>query len=472
MIKTMLERLLGHLHRAVFDTTADKVVAFTLDGPAGSKWIAKDENFDITFADGSTKHYDLNKFTIVQFMRQLRADGMTIDNINQETLYFSGITMLELSGAAGKDNPITLYRDILHAIFGAYSREMRDAQQAVNDGINQMYIPTADDGFLDTWGKLFGVARNGDDDPKYRKKIPKEAFRKRVNSYAIEQAVKDLTGYDITLEEPWRDIFRLDESYLSGPDRLYNGQDIGYFIVQPVAFGNVDWGVIMPIIKRNLAAGVQTLQPNTELRYFVNDPLDGTIWWQNWSMYGTWVRTDEMPRLDNGLILSGGYKIQYNFDVAITSLYSTNNFLSLPLGKVFFAPAVSLAFYAERGDTPIKTWYQAFNTHLDPLYPDGVIVELIQMYPTDPRTWMIGGWDSTATWHKPYDWQVFSRQTSLEDKFFVDGTLIGHYYPSPATDEHDPAVTNPHVPSLPVLSQHTEGDTWDDHDWNDKDWDQ
>lgn len=474
MKKTMLERLLGHLHRAVFDTTADKIVAFTLDSNKKATWIAKDEFFDITFADGSPAlHYDLNKFTISQFIRQLRTDGMIVDNINPETLYFSGITMLELSGESGKGNSITLYKDILHAIFGAYSREMRQAEQAVKDGINQMFIPTADDGFLDIWGKMFGVPRSGDDDPKYRRKIPLEAFRKRVNSYAIEQAVKDLTGYSITLEEPWRDIFRLDESYLSGDDRLYDGRDIGYFIVQPVSYGNVDWGVVMPIIKRNLAAGVQTLQPDVRLRYFVNDPIDGTIWWQNWSMYGVWVRTDEMPRLDNGLILSGGYKLQFNYNVAITSLQSLNNFKDPLVGKVYFAPANSLIFYAERGVTPIHTWYQAFNTHLDPQYPDGRIVELIQMYPSDPRTWMIGGWDANATWSKPYDWQVQFKATQLEDKFYVDASEIGHWYSSAATDPNDPNVTHPNVPCLPIESEHTEGEIWSDMtDWNDKDWDQ
>lgn len=473
-MKTMLERLLGHLHRAVFDTTPDKTVAFYLDSPKKATWVAKDEFFDITFYDGTPAlHYDLNNFTISQFMRQLTTDGMLVTQPNPDTLYFSGITMLELSGASGNPNPITLYKDILHAIFGAYSREMRQAQDTVNEGIKQMFIPTANDGFLDTWGTLFGVGRDGDDDPKYRRKIPLEAFRKRVNTYAIEQTVKDLTGYDILLEEPWRDIFRLDESYLSGADRLYNGEDIGYFIVQPVSFGNVDWGVVMPIIKRNLAAGVLTLQPDVRLRYYVNDPIDGTIWWQNWSMYGTWVRTDEMPRLDNGLVLSGGYKLQYNYGVAITSLESLNNFKDPLEGKIFYAPANSMILYAERGDTPIGTWYQAFNTHLDPLYPDGRVVELIQMYPSDPRTWMIGGWDDTATWNKPYDWQVQFKATQLEDKFYVDATTIGHWYSSAATDEHDPNVTLPTVPHLPIESTHTEGEIWSDaHDWNDEDWDQ
>lgn len=442
-MKTMLERLLGHLHRAVFDTTAEKVVAFTLDGPAGSKWIAKDENFDITFADGSTKHYDLNKFTMVQFAAQLAQDGMSPKNLNSETLYFSGITMLELSGEAGKDNDITLYRDILHAIFGAYSREMRQAQDMVDEGINQMFIPTANDGFLDTWGNMFGVARDGDDDDKYRKKIPLEAFRVRVNSYAIQKTVKDQTGYDITLQEPWRDIFRLDESYLSGGDKFYDGQDVGYFIVQPVSNGNVDWNAVIPIIKRNLAGGIAILKPVVQSIFYVNDPLVGNIWWQNWTQYGVFVRTDVMPRLDNGLVLSGGYEFEMNFSTTITTMWSTDNFAANQQlnGDVKEGRGRSLPFYVNWGPIDILQYHTG-------TYQGA----FLQMYPTDPRTWMIGGWDRDATWNKPYDWGVYFKRTDLQDKFSVDATGI--------------------IPSSTVTSQATVGITWDDPQaWvDDMDW--
>ncbi|ECZ5235222.1 hypothetical protein AH156_19720 [Salmonella enterica subsp. enterica serovar Enteritidis] len=444
-MKTMLERLLGHLHRAVFDVTADQVVAFTLDGPAGSRWVAKDENFDITFADGTTLHYDLNKFSsMVQFAAQLKHDGMSPTNLNPETLYFSGITMLELSGEAGKGNPVTVYRDILHAIFGAYSREMRQAQDMVNDGINQMFIPTADDGFLDTWGNLFGVPRESDDDPKYRKKIPEEAFRIRVNSYAIQKTVKDQTGFDITLQEPWRDIFRLDESYLSGADRFYDGNDVGYFIVQPVSNGNVDWNTVIPIIKRNLAGGVAVLKPIVQSIFYVNDPLDGTIWWQNWTQYGVWVRTDVMPRLDNGLILSGGYTFEMNFSATITTFWSTNTFGANQQlnGTVKDAAARSLPYYVNWGPIDIKELHQG-------IYEGA----FLQMYPTDPRTWMIGIWDRDATWNKPYDWGVYFKRTDLQDKFSVDGTVV--------------------IQTGTVISEHTSGETWENpQEWNDQPWDQ
>lgn len=441
-MKTMLERLLGHLHRAVFDVSPDKVDAFYLNGPLGSSWVAKDENFDITFADGTTLHYDLNNFTIAQFINQLSQDGMIVTKVNPDTRFFSGITMLELTGEAGKDNPVTLYRDILHAIFGAYSREMRAAQDAVVNGINQMFIPTADNGFLDTWGSMFGVPRGTDDDDTYRIKIPREAFRIRVNSYAIEQTVKDLTGYDVTIQEPWRDVFRLDNSYLSGADRLYDGTNVGYFIVQPTAAGNVDWKVVLPIIQSNLAAGITVLKPTVNTTYYVKDPLDGTIWWQTWSIYGTWVKTDTLPRLDNGLILSGDYRYDMNFSVAITTFWSSDNFGKGQqlLGNVRRVTSQSLDAWVKWGTVDVKS-----------LYLGTYVGAFIKVYSNDPRTWMTGGWDTNATWTRPYDVTVYVRSTKLENKFGpINATVIG----------------------VGVNSQHSSGDIWTDaRDWDDDSWD-
>ncbi|ENQ1546131.1 hypothetical protein ACEOHC_003943 [Salmonella enterica] len=440
MIKTMLERLLGHLHRAVFDTTADEVVAFRLDGPAGSSWVAKDENFDITFADGSGVHFDLNNYAMYQFIPALTAAGMTVTDINPDTRNFSGITMLELSGTAGSSQPVTLYKDILHAVFGAYSREMRQAKTAVMDGIDQLYIPKADDGFLDTWGQMFGVPRGSQTDTDYRNYIPAETFRLRVNGYAIEQAVKDQTGYEITLEEPWQNIFRLDESRLSGSDKFYNMGDVGYFIVQPVTYTGADWDVVMPIIKRNLAAGVVVLDPQARGRFWVNDPLyGGDILWQVWTMWSTWVRTDMMPRLDETLVLSGGYSFDVNYPVAITSTWMLHNLQDPLKGTIWYVPGHNLSYFATAGVQPIGTNFTGT-----------AAVEFIELYPTDPRNWMNGGWEPDSTWDMPYQWKAYMRASFTEDSFFGNAGGVG----------------------VGVTMDSIQGETWEDPtEWGDIRWD-
>lgn len=457
MKKTMLERLLGHLHRAVFDTSADEVVAFRLDGPAGSYWDAKDEKFDVFIPGQAPVNLDLNQYTIYQLADKLTAIGMTVTDVNPDTRLFSGITMLELSGKAGKPNPITLYQDILHAIFGAYSREMSAAKDAVVEGINQLTIPTASNGFLDTWGKTFGIPRAGMTDDEYKKEIPAEVFRIRVNGIAIENTVREKTGYNITLEEPWRDVFRLDISRLSGANRLYNGHidpnnpnatPTGYFTVQPVSYGYVDWNLVMPIITRNLAAGINALTPQVRSRYYVNDPLDGTIWFQGWSARGILVKADSMPRLDIGLVLSGGVQsIQYNYGVVITS---TSELSSLYVQtsdptKTNVISGITRYDAANSMDFLIVENSVAYGRSHQSQY----LAQFIAVYPTDPRTWKYGGWENAATWTMAYDVVVNFRMSSFEDHFFVDASSSGN-----------------------VLSQISSGYTWDDEpEWNDDEWD-
>lgn len=451
MIKTMLNRLFSHLHRAVFDTTADELIAFKLDGPAGCSWVAANENFDITFADGRTVHFDLNDFQIWELISALQFAGMTVTSIHPDALYFSGITMLELSGEAGNPNPVILYKDILHAIFGAYSREMRIASDQVGQALNQMEIPKADDGFLNQWGTQFGIERGDRTDDVYRKFIPLEAFRVRINTLAIIATVKDLTGYTIDLEEPWREVFRLDNSALSGSNQFYNNSEVAYFLVRPVSFGTVDWAKIFPIIDRNLAAGVKRIKEDFRGQYGVNDPLSGNLWEQSWELFSSFVRGSSMPRLDNEIRLDGGlasdpntagYEFEYNYSVIQTSFWATQ--AQAPInGTTGDSWRSSLIFFAPRADEPVGISYES-----------DFAGAFLEMYPSTPRTWMGGKWDHDSTWKSAYQWNVGVLYTSTENQFLVDGTSL--------FDGMDPGVM-----------EMTMGETWtSEATWNNDTWDQ
>lgn len=462
-MKTMLERLFGHLHRAVFDTSADEIEAFMLDGPAGSQWVAANELFTITFADGSEKVFDLNNFMIYQFADALVQAGMTVTQLRRDFSFFSGITMLELEGKAGKPQPIILYKDILHAVFGAYSREIRIARDNVQGAIEQMDINTATDGFLNEWGELFSTVRTDDlNDERYRAKIKRVAFRKRINSYAIEQAVKDETsyidakgnvvpGYIISLEEPWREIFRLDISQLSGTNEFYKGDQTGYFLVQPVAYNAVDWDAILPIIKRNLAAGVQILKPTIRGMFVVEDPLDGSIWYQTWSMMSEWIKAESMPKLDNQIVLSGKYEIQFNYEVSIDSNFA-ESFITPVNGLTLRDNSNILAADVIWGNVPISTWFTG-----------NKLGDWLQLYPVEPRSWLNGKWDEFSTWHMPYNWGVWSRQTANESAFLV----------ADVTEDADGNVVSVESWLRPVITSTTEqGWGWEDPtEWESQRWD-
>lgn len=423
MRKTMLERLLGHLHRAVFDTTPDEIVAFYLDGPAGSSWVAVNEFFDITFADGTTKHYNLNDYTIIQFTRQLTKDGMQVSRLNTTYMNFAGITMLELKGTAGKPNPVTLYKDILHAIFGAYSREIRSAQDNVQEAFKELDIQTANDEFLDDWGEMFGIPRDARTDADYGQYIPKEAFRVRVNSIAIEMAVKDITGYDITLEEPWRDVFMLDQSAMSSMSRFYDGNTTSYYQVLPVASGSVDWDVIIPVIRRNLAAGIELLAPVYRYLYFVDGSLSGNIWSNEWDLMAEFVQNDHLPRLDNNIQLSGLYRDDINYGVLIDSTQRSGTLNSPLLGRVMVERSNLISNVTVYGDIPVTHEYIGYGNN-----------QLVKLYSGEPRTWQVGVWDQDATWEKPYDWKAYFRYSNEVGVRFGNATDYMHGFWLEATD--------------------------------------
>ena len=139
---------------------------------------------------------------------------------------------------------------------------MYKRQEQVRQALLQMVIGTADGEWLDLWAALYGVPRlPGESDAALRIRIPREAFRARNNARAIELAILDATGFDVRIEEPWREIFQLDNSELSGSAKFQDGQRVGHHLIQPVARSTVDWGAVSAVIERNRAAGVISLPP-------------------------------------------------------------------------------------------------------------------------------------------------------------------------------------------------------------------
>jgi hypothetical protein len=128
--------------------------------------------------------------------------------------------------------------------------------------LRQMIITQAQNEWLDLWGTLYATPRLvGESDSNYAPRIPREAFRLRCNARGIELAIRDSTGFDVRIEEPWTNIFRFDESSWSGPDAFYDGEYVGYHLIRPLIRSSVDWPAILAVIERNRAAGVAVLGP-------------------------------------------------------------------------------------------------------------------------------------------------------------------------------------------------------------------
>lgn len=424
MIRTTIKRLLSHLHRAVFDTSAEEVRLFRVSKPqSGLSFTVSEDVLTVTVLPAGTFKftYSLEALTVGQLASALVLDGFTVTGLRASLADRNARILLEgvFTSEPGNELAVMGFTDDLRVIMGAYATMIRDARAAVAEALSQMVIGTSSGTFLAYWGKLFGIVRPaGMSDPDYAKLIPKEAFRIRVNAYAIENTIKDLTGYEVTIEEPWTDIFRLDYSRFDSDAMFYDQNSVGYFLIKPVSYQTIppqDWTEkIIPIIERNKAAGVDIMTPEPRMRYYVSDPLDGTIWTSVWDMRIAFVAFNEYYRLDE-MRFDEPIDLAMHYKVAITSSQVMFTPKERILGRVYgFGLRQWDAFFMH------YTGYQMFFGGLGTRK-----VAFTQAYPEVLKTWRDAGkWNGFQTWSKPYEVFVFFNQYKEENKFFLDGSDV------------------------------------------------
>jgi len=289
---TILQRLLRYPH-GVFDKRPGAELAIRIQHMAGCRWKVAEEVLTLTVGDDAAVHtYDLADRTLVQLSMDLIDDGFDVPYLSPTLRSLSAAVLIEGSGDQHRSNGdhLNAYTSLLWVILSAYARELRVAGVQKEEALRQMVIPQAEGYWLDVWGLIYGIGRNaGETDGDYAPRIPEEAFRLRVNALAIEKAIKDITGKDVRIREPWVNMFRLDESKLSGSDRLYDGSNYGYHLIQPVSNSVIDWDDVLPIIERNRPAGVLVLRPSMEMAGWVDARLNGTVWSGGTSLIGTYT---------------------------------------------------------------------------------------------------------------------------------------------------------------------------------------
>lgn len=267
MTTTMLSRLLRYPHAAVFDKSPGTELALRIRHPLGSTWLVSDDVLTVTAGAGAPTAYVLADYNVSTLAQALVAAGFEVPVVSANWAGRSALTLIDGQGdqAASNGDHIGAFTSLLWAVYSGYAGELRDAKYQIGQALRQMIIPQSEGEWLDVWGTLYGNGRQpGELDSNFAPRIPQEAFRIRVNAHGIEQAILDTTGFDVRIEEPWRNIFRLDESMLSDAHRMYDGARIGYHLLQPTTTSpGVDWADVLPVIERNRAAGVLVLGPFT-----------------------------------------------------------------------------------------------------------------------------------------------------------------------------------------------------------------
>lgn len=265
-------QLLRHPHRAVFDKSSISAAAIRFDDYDGQlNWRISGSVLEVEI-DGLSRFYGLEGVAVGQVVERLRLSGINAVVVGSEFSPISGLVLVDEDGAWRTDRDAVYgFTSLLWVLFYAYAKELGQGRYQVLQALRQMVITQAGDEWLDLWGSLYGVGREfGESDKRFAPRIPQEAFRLRVNAYGIEKAIFEATGWDVRIEEPWKEIFTLDVSVLSGPHRLYDGGRIGYHLIRPVSRETVDWTKVMAVIERNRAAGVLVVEAESRRAHVVD----------------------------------------------------------------------------------------------------------------------------------------------------------------------------------------------------------
>lgn len=344
---TTLQRLLRHPHAAVFDKAPGAELVLRIRHEEGSTWSIADASLTATAAGQPPRTYDLSALSVGQLANALRADGFDVQPGAPEFELLSAMVLVEGRGDQDTSNGdhVHGFTSLLWAIMTAYGAEIREAEYQVQQALRQMVITQAEGEWLDLWGTLYGVQREAAEaDADYAPRIPEEAFRLRVNAFAIEDAVFAKTGYRITIEEPWKQLMRTSVSPLSEDHYLYDGERWGYHLIRPVATGYVDWAQVLPVIQRNKAAGVIVIGPRADepARALSFGVRVNCASFSRTDTRGSYAIGDPGGLLSVNMELSN-YTIRQNYGVWSAQLRSTKNAVGVKIEQVIMAESMARA---------------------------------------------------------------------------------------------------------------------------------
>ena len=153
-----------------------------------------------------------------------------------------------------KDN-----EDVNYALIKVLNEEMNLIEQDAIESKLQSSLKSSTGTYLDKFGDWFGVYRKKDeDDEKYRARIIKYLLLKRGTNNAIIEAIKDYledSNADVSIYEPFRNIFYTNKSHLNGQDHL-----MGYyynFAIINVSIGSYFPVEVVDVINEFKPAGVK-----------------------------------------------------------------------------------------------------------------------------------------------------------------------------------------------------------------------
>lgn len=266
-----IDKLLSSLYRSFGKEPGARIV-LRVRHPAGFAWRVQARQLTASTIAGATLGtIALHGIDMNALADALEALGCSIVHRDLDLAGIAADTLLDGEGREDRSNgdALTCYTSPLWALLDAYSLALEDADASVDSALAQSRMHTSEAEWLDYWGSHFGILRGlqvllGGDlgetetDAAYLDRIVREVLRLRVNKIAVEDAILDLAGEEVELNEPWRQVFVLDQSELSGVDHLHDGHYWTWNIIQPRIYGpatSKNWERVLKIIERNRPIG-------------------------------------------------------------------------------------------------------------------------------------------------------------------------------------------------------------------------
>lgn len=264
----MLEKLLSHLYSAL-NKAPNPVICLRVNHPDGFAWSVDGGTLTAsTEAGDSLGVFNLSDYTLTGLAEALQAAGCSIIYENHDVNHRSAAALMAGAGkqSASNGDCLQVFDSLLWSILDAYSLELDEASDNVDQAVNQLYLDSADGLWLDFWGEYFGLRRGTRTDAEYRKYLIDETLRPRSNKFAILKAVQDLTGETIDIYEPWNDMFVLGVSKMNDKDHFQDGEYYAYNVIHPSSVEPIKWDQVIPVVKHNKPAGVVSVAPKTSFR--------------------------------------------------------------------------------------------------------------------------------------------------------------------------------------------------------------
>lgn len=262
----MRARLLGRLNR-VFDRDPHPVLALRVRSPLGLRWRVRRRVLTIRRPSLPDLALELEGRTVRELRDALAAAGVEIAYHGPtEVLDLGAMALMEGEGDQDASNGdwLLAYTTIVWAWADAVGRWLDAARDDIPLALRQMFVPTSEGEWSELWASYFGLARKpGESDARLNFRTAYEWRRPRSNPIAIQKNIRLLLEKRVAVREPWKEMFLLSVSEMSGGHHFPDGEEFCYHTAQLTSADFLRWEEVMAEAEADRPAGTIFLPPVT-----------------------------------------------------------------------------------------------------------------------------------------------------------------------------------------------------------------